>query len=383
MNKYFNILVLLLISLLVAQCKSHNEAVSTHYFKIWDKETAQDIEKRVERLSCSGNAYNLMSLRAYLGANNVVLKEQNDKGVIEYQVSIIENLINSAEESRDIENNKSPYNDEFMGWTSKRDNSTYNLEVPLYESYAFFYIAQFLYLSHTTDWYKNSKQNQRRWETMLSFVETHVWTKWYERSNPVKGNHYWYFLRGRTHMGSHWAGIAMYLNQLTHNEQIKEQTKSLIQQYDTLLKRNLKPAGRAYVWNATYDDVTNTDASKAKENIIQDGSHGNHVVSYIIAAYELRNPNWTLKDVNRLAYTLVDLMYDETTNSFYDNVDGSNHKNRPGWGNFVGDGWVKLATYNEEAKKVLLQFNENTNKLGKYNQEVQFKSSLLPLLNNE
>ena len=383
MNKYFNIIAVSLISLLVAQCNSQNELVSTHYSKIWNSETVQSIEKRIENLSCSGNAYNLMSLRAYLGANNAAIKELQDKNSIESQLSIIENLINSAEKSRDIQNNKSPYNDEFRGWTSKRDNGTKNLEVPLYESYAFFYIAQFLYLSHTTDWYINSKQNQRRWNTILSFVETQIWTKWYERSKPVKGNHYWYFLRGRTHMGSHWAGVAMYLNKLSQNKQIKEQTKILIQQYDTLLKRNLKSIGRAYVWNATYDDVSNTDASKAKENIIQDGSHGNHVVSYVIAAYELGNPNWTLQDVNRLAYTLVDLMYNETTNSFNDNVDGSNDKNRPGWGNFVGDGWVKLAAYNEDAKKVLQNFNENTNKLKKYNQEVQFKSTLLNVLNDE
>lgn len=378
MNKYFNIIAVSLISLLVAQCNSQNELVSTHYSKIWNSETVQSIEKRIENLSCSGNAYNLMSLRAYLGANNAAIKELQDKNSIESQLSIIENLINSAEKSRDIQNNKSPYNDQFMGWTSKRDNGTNNLEVPLYESYAFFYIAQFLYLSHTTDWCINSKQNQRRWNTILSFVETQIWTKWYERSKPVKGNHYWYFLRGRTHMGSHWAGVAMYLEKMTNDSQIKEQCEKLTKEYDLLLKRNLKSNPKypsAYVWNSTYDNTEGTDASETRPSIIQDVSHGNHVVSYIVAAYELGAENWSLEDIQKLCNTFKKVIYDKKNNTFADNVDGSPDPRRPGWGHFTADGWSKLSRYDKEVAEIFK--NAMKNKLmKKYNRGLQLKANL-------
>src|SRR5690606_27986256 len=132
-------------------------------------------------------------------------------------------------------------------------------------------------------------------------------------------NHY--FLRNRTHMGSHWAGIAMYLGEITNNEQIVKQTNEVQRQYDMLLKRNLQLKKGAYVWNSTYDDVRGTDAGKGKAIVIQDGSHGNHVVAYVVAAYELGNKNWTKKDLKRLSKTVPRIMYNKKTNSFADKVD--------------------------------------------------------------
>ena len=111
-------------------------------------------------------------------------------------------------------------------------------------------------------------------------------------------------------MGSHWAGLAMYLNTLTSNKQIQSQTAILIQQYDTLLKRNLNKSQDGYIWNSTYDNVEGTFAADTHKNIIQDVSHGNHVVSYIVAAYEFGNNNWTLADIHKLCYTLKEYVYD-------------------------------------------------------------------------
>src|SRR5690606_3685297 len=125
-----------------------------------------------------------------------------------------------------------------------------NKEVPLYESYSFFYITQFLYILQDIGWVSESQKNKIWWEQTLSFVEENVWNKWLERSISTKGKNYWYFLRQRTHMGSHWAGIAMYLGALTKNQEIKNQTKEVQRQYDLLLKRNLRTVnkiGRAHV----------------------------------------------------------------------------------------------------------------------------------------
>src|SRR5699024_10688593 len=129
-----------------------------------------------------------------------------------------------------------------------------------------------------------------------------------------------------THMGSHWAGVAMYLKSMTSNPKIKKQCKEVQEEYDLLLKRNLNPNPKypsAYIWNSTYDNTTGTDATESKPSRIQDVSHGNHVVSYIVAAYEMGDENWNLADIHKLCNTLKYVIYDEKNNRFMDNVDGT------------------------------------------------------------
>lgn len=372
MNRLLFVLSFFFILSILFQCRN---------LKTIKKQSSENVfnveynENQSVMFSSSGDAYYLMGLRGYLGANNSKIQTNGENSVIEYQMRLIENLISTAVESKNIKNNKSPYKDSYRGWTSKKDNLTLNTEVPLYESYSFFYVVQFLYYTKSNGWYDESNQNKKRWNNILVFIETNIWTKWFERSLLVKGNHYWYFLRGRTHMGSHWAGMAMYLNALTGSTEIKSQTEQLIEQYDTLLKRNLREIDGAYIWNSTYDNVEGTNATAVPENIVQDVSHGNHVVSYIVAAHEFGNKNWTLDDITKLNYTIKNFMYDKKNNRFYDRVDGSSDKNRPGWGNFVADGWVKLADYDSGVRRIFTEF-EKTKMLKKYSQELQFKANL-------
>jgi hypothetical protein len=67
---------------------------------------------------------------------------------------------------------------------------------------------------------------------------------------------------------------------------------------------------------------------------------------HIVSRYKFINPNWTITDINKLAFTLVDNIYDKSNTTFRDNVVGSENENRQSWGNFVANGWVKLAAYN-------------------------------------
>src|SRR5690606_25852540 len=236
-----------------------------------------------------------MRLRRYVGALNVMIKETNDEELIHKQMTLIDNLINSSRISRAIVNSTYDNKDEFRGWVvSKADRGnkeTINREIPLFESYTFFYIAEFLYLLKENRWIEKSIYNKQWWDKTVQFVERDVWTKWRSRSYRIYNRYNSTFLRNRTHMGSHWAGIAMYLGQITNDEEIVKQTDNLQRQYDLLLKRNLKLRNGAYIWNSTYDDVRGTDAGKGKGNIVQDCSHGNHVVAYVVAAYEVCNKN--------------------------------------------------------------------------------------------
>lgn len=324
--------------------------------------------------SNSGNSYHFMNLRNSIGAINALVKTTQQDYWIEEQRQIIDNLINAAQVSAHIPNNTT-YNDHFKGWVSLNENKNYLEEVSLTEGYIFFYISQFLYILDEIGWVNESNQNSMWWQDTLAFVETNIWTKWYVRSRPVKGNNYWHFLRSRTHMGSHWAGIGMYLGAITNNLEIKSQTETLISQYDTLLKRNLIEVEGGYIWNSSYDDVTGTFASPSTRDIIQDVSHGNHVIAYIVAAHEFGNENWSTQDLQKLANTVKYFMYDSENKQFYDNVDGTADYNRPGWGNSVADGWIKLADYDEGVKAVFTEF-EQTNMLRRYNQEFLYKANM-------
>ena len=380
--KSFNLkmdLIVGLLFLITIPCMAQTESVtgnSKTIYSLYTQPNKEGVteEEQAEDKSKGNDAYKFMSLRKTIGALNAMISSTGEAYWINQQIKIIDNLIQTAKTSSDIPDNRT-FRDDFRGWISLTKDQSYLNEVPLYESYSFFYIMQFLFLIRNNGWKKRTDSNKLWWNNTLAFVEKNIWTKWYERSSLTFKNHYRYFLRSRIHMGSHWAGLAMYLNTLTSDKQIQSQTALLVQQYDTLLKRNLKISQNGYIWNSTYDNVEGTFAVSSSTNIIQDVSHGNHVVSYIIAAYELGNNNWTLADINKLSYTLKAFMYDRLNNVFHDNVDGSSSENRPGWGNFVADGWIKLAAYDEAVKDIFRKF-ETTKMLEKYNQEFEFKANL-------
>lgn len=339
------------------------------------------IDEKVLKKSKSGNAYVFMELRSYLGGLNILIENTNSEYCINKQRKIIDNIIQSSQTSSSIQRNRS-YNDTFKGWvvtkSNKRNQSTQFREVPLFESYSFFYITQFLYILKENGWVNQSQENRDWWKKTLIFIERNEWSKWYERSFGPKRNHYWYFLRNRAHIGSHWAGIALYLKEMTTNPQIMEQCEKLKNDYDLLLKRNLKPNPKdpsAYVWNATYDNTAGTDASETKPSIIQDVSHGNHVVSYIVAAYELGDKNWSLEDIHKLGNTFKKVIYDKKNNTFADNVDGSPDSERPGRGHFLTDGWVKLSRYDKKLAE-LIQKSLESELIKKYNNELKLKVNL-------
>ncbi len=352
------------------------------YFEsFFDPQIADKLLKQSINYSTSGNVYNFMNLRAFLGANNSIISVNLSKDVINYQKQIVDNLIQSARISKTIPNNKSPFKDSYKGWISNVKDRSFHEESSLYESYSFFYVVEFLYLLKKNKWVNLSEENALWWNETLYFVESEIWSKWYIRPNKNRSEakRYHVFLKMRTHMGSHWAGIAIYLKEICSSTSIKNQCIKVINDYDLLLKRNFKrnpKYAEAYIWNSTYDNVKGTDADAIRPSIIQDVSHGNHVVSYIVAAYEMGSEQWEIHDIQLLCNTVKHVIYNERTNTFSDLVDGSRDKLRPGRGNFVADGWVKLANYDNEVKEIFKKFESDGRMLVKYKQELQFKASL-------
>lgn len=358
-----------------------SQADSDFLYGLFDSTVTSETEfhTRIIKTSREYNSYRLQNLRAVLGGLNAIIRTTKDDYFIQQQISIIDDIVNSARISSEIPENVSPFKDPYRGWVSLDRSRLYGEEVILNESYSFFYIGEFLYYQKESGWVSESRSNQDWWEEKVRFIEEHIWNKWYTRSIEYHGNPHRYFLRGRTHMGSHWAGIAMYLEMITSNEEIQAQCRILYQSYDLLLRRNFRPHpldNTAYVWNSTYDDVTGTFAVKAEETLIQDVSHGNHVISYVVAAYELGNQNWKREDIQRLCNT-VKAIYKEKENRFADNVDGSEGTSRRGWGNFQADGWVKLSLYDPEVDSIFERFSKDKRVLRKYNQEFQFRSNFI------
>lgn len=370
-------IVIQIIVLLIFFACNHYKPQASQVYKNLNLSSHHNYQQHAIAVSKRGNAFQLMHLRPYLGANNTLIEKGfNKEELTAHQCEIIDNVLKSAKESKAIPDNKSKFRDDYKGWTSLSQTVMQNQEVMLYEGYAFFYIAQFLYLTKQNGWSTATPENKRTWDRILEFVETNIWLKWLDRSARIEGDPYYYFLGRRTHMGSHWAGIGLYLNKLSKNAKVIRTSELLVKKYDILLKRNMRDKDLGYVWNSTYDNISGIQVFKGKDNIIQDISHGNHVVSYIVAAYEIKSPAWNVDDLRKISYALRTFAYDAQNKKFRNNIDGTADKLHSGNENFMGDGWSKLAKYDYKLKLILEDFGKSKYIYSNL-QELQFKANLL------
>lgn len=311
------------------------------------------------RLSTTNNAYDFMDISNITGALIYMYIATKDETYLNDEIKIINNIINAASVSRLIPGNRYPLKDDYRGWISKTINQAYYSESELMEGYAFRYITQFLYEIKKSGWIDRSSQNKDWYNKTLQFIEKNIWEKWIGRSMQSKATPFGLMVGPRTHMGSHYAFIALFLKELTGNSGIKNQCTTFVNMYDTLLKRNLvsnpkHPA--AYVWNSSWDNTDGTDARTSPSPSIQDVSHGNHVIGYIFAAKTMNSPNWSNANISALCNTVKQVIFKAQTFTFTDNVDGSASTSRPGWGNSIADGWLKLGIFDEQTLKLFLDF---------------------------
>lgn len=302
----------------------------------------------------------LITARVILNANNMLIAKTWDSTLVNYQIYLINNIINSARLSSGMYKNVG-HQDEYLGWIEFADG----IEKPLYESYPFVYITQFLYMLYQKGWHEVNQEQADWWHRVLQFVEEQEWQKWGTRSYY----RYSLFIRTRTYMGSHWATMAMYLKEMSKDEDRVASYKEVQSIYDTLLKRNLKlnpNHPNAYIWNGSWDDVSGVgvDGITPANVELQDVGHANHVVNYIICAYEKGEPAWTFEDIERLCNTAKDIIYDPVSNNFVRNIDGTDDELDNGSSAFgnVGDAWVKLSKYDPGVAQVMRQFSNNYDK---------------------
>lgn len=332
--------------------------------------------------SISGDSFDFMSISNILDALQCMYLSTGEEFYRNDLIKIINNILSTAKISKNIPGNVYSYKDNYLSWTSKNRLNSYNNEAPLYEGYIFRFITQFIYNLHQSGWTNLSAENKNWYNQTLQFIEKNIWEKWISRSMKINNKPYTLHLRTRTHTSSHWAYIGFFLKEIAVDPLIRTQCIELYNMYDLLLKRNLKsnPAvPQAYTWNCSWDDVSGTQANVVTDVVLQDVSHGNHVLSYVTASKKMGNTNWSDGEIDSLCNTLKLVVYNKKQVFFADMVDGSASSDRPGWGNSQAEGWIKLSWFDSDIRNLYIDFayREKVGIIREQNMQLQYYANLL------
>ncbi|MFD1166481.1 hypothetical protein ACFQ2C_12780 [Sphingobacterium daejeonense] len=329
-------------------------------FKLkFDREIAKVSNQRLKEAK-EGNPYYFMILGYYINANNIMYTKTKEVKYLQNNAPIINAIIRAGKPvGNNLKGNvwKGEYRDK------RKFASVENKEVPLYEGYVFRYIAEFYYII------KSKNINLTNNNLTLAFLEDNF-DKWSLRS---KNNYSDFSMlhRERLHMGAQWSTTALFLYKITG----KNSYKTLFTEFNNQLKSNLylqqTNKGKYYVWNATYNNKFTKSLKRSlnRSNIIQDVSHGNHVVQYILDAYKLNEGGWTSNDIKYLSNTLKYSIWNPKTSNFADNVDGSGSRSKEfkGTGWKQADGWMKLIEFDPNLKLIYnLYYSKNQSKIDNY-----------------
>ncbi|SEA69339.1 hypothetical protein SAMN05421540_11029 [Psychroflexus halocasei] len=335
---------------------------------ILDENTAYSYEV-LSKMSLENNAYNFIAMGYLLNANNIMYLKTKDTTYLSKNLKLVENVLKSY-----VPNQKNSKN-----WTIQVSKNNGNFkhngsESIVFEGYFFRYVGQFLYIIHNNNLFK-SKQPSIFNGLKYSFDK---WNKISVKRHGDQSN----LFHQRFHISATWAEVALYLDCMGAQ---KPYYYSFYSTFDEQLagaliekKFNDHPY---YIWNSTYRNRFTNALKKRKSNpnIIQDVTHGNHVVEYVLTAVKLGSETWSKEDLKKFSNTILYSMYNNMEHRFSDNVDGSFSKNESfqntGWK--VSDGWIKLIPYDEELAVLFKNFyKKNQLKIKNSSLSLQFQANL-------
>lgn len=254
-------------------------------------------------------------------------------------------------------------------------------ESNLLDGYLYRYLAQYYYLLNHIN---SDKLIQHDIDNDFAYVEDRF-LYWLSASIKAKGDSS--FLYGiRVHMGSNWAITGLYLNEISTN--YKHVYNDFLTDFDTQLRNNMNVVTlngyKVFQWHSTYDNAFSNqlkERRKMKLDMprIQDVSHANHVVQYILTAYELNYNIWSENDIKYLVNTLKHVIYLKYDDAFADFIDGSitSIEEYQNTGIKQSDGWMKLIKYDDQLIKIYESLYTNKNEwLQKTNYYNQFIANL-------
>jgi hypothetical protein len=270
----------------------------------------------------SGDSQRFYSLSYALDGYIAMYRATGDQAYLERGLGYIEAAIADARPSANLP--ASSYRDKFRGWTGNPyQDGVPNDEYPLYESIYWRYVVDALRVIHDDP--ALLEAYRERYAAILEFTELNIWDKWYGRGT---GNIY----RIRTHMASHWAYIALNLEALTASQIRAAQCRTVRERIDADLRAQQLSDGAAYRWSAVWGEFPPAS--------VQDTSHGNHMIAYIVRAAEM-GTFWTAADLRLFAGTAWAAWNgDRADPRWAVNVDGTGGLDRF---QVQGDGWLKLA----------------------------------------
>ena len=222
-----------------------------------------------------------------------------------------------------------------------------------FEVYFFRYAAEFLDIIKTNKLYIDKQS------LILSSIQN-AFGKWLNKSQ-LKYKDASNLYHQRLHIGANWASTALYLYKYTNDKKYQ----SFYTVFDQQLRNNLKEkkvnGHICYVWNSTYSSsfTKALKENKKYKQEIQDVSHANHIINYIVSASKIEPSVWTKTDLKKFSNTIVEIVWKK--NKFSDNVDGSEsiskELNNKGWQQ--SDGWMKLIPYNSKLEVIYSNYYEN------------------------
>lgn len=307
--------------------------------KIFDTEIKSNKKysfDKIQSFSKNKNAYNFMALGYFLNANNNMYLKTGDKTYLNNNLIIISPIL--------IDNSDSNYSKNNWKMTVSKSNQNYKVngqEHLISEGYFFRYVGEFLDIISKNNLYKDS-QNSICNGLKYSF------SKWKDKSF-AQYNDYSLLFHQRLHTGANWAIVALYLNK--YDSKNSNTYMTFVNQFDEQLHKALQlkveNGQKYYFWNSNYPEKF----CSALKNItnykteIQDVSHGNHIVLYLIKAKELNNKNWENFNFNYLSNTLKLKIL--KTDGIADNIDGSSSDSVKNTGWKISDGWMKLIYFDK------------------------------------
>lgn len=313
-----------------------------------------NIEK-IKKMSNSNNAYYFMALGYFLNSNNNIYSKTKELKYLENNLEVIKRIL--------IVDGPNSY--EKDGWVMKVNSSNQNSVVNgeehlISEGYFFRYVGEFLYILKTHELYID-------YQASIQKALKYSFDKWVNKSFKEYGD-YSLLFHERLHIAANWALVALYLNRF--NDDLNNHSYSnFINQFDDQLLNNFKVLEsnkvKYYTWNSTYSEkFTNYLKGLKKYNmVIQDVSHGNHVVLYIIKSLELKNKNLEGIKIEFLVNTLKLKIL--TNDGISDNIDGSSSKSVRNSGWKISDGWLKLIYFDPTLYPKII------NSLSKYNSQIK------------
>lgn len=360
MKNILLILVLFSCKLLIAQ--------DVNYEKLYQNRLNNSKEYSVSKMkyySKSKNAYHFMTLGYFINANDIMYQNGKNRKYLDLNFEILNTVL--------IEKSQYDYNNKWLMGVSKNNQNSFinGKESITFEGYFFRYAAEFLDVIKTEGLYLNKQ------DALLLSVQN-AFDKWLNKSES-KYNDASNLYHLRLHIAANWAATALYLYKYTNDKKYLDFYSGFDQQLRDNLKEKKVNGTVCYVWNSTYSNNFTASLKKLKkyDQEIQDVSHANHIINYVIAANKINSSIWTKEDLLKFSNTAAEIIW--KNNKFSDNVDGSSSQIKEfvntGWKQ--SDGWMKLIPYNPKLESIYSDYyKNNTSKVDKSVYSLQYLANL-------